>query len=308
MDKNGKVMNWYGEQRLALKANLHSHTTKSDGRFDPQELIRLYAERDYDVLALTDHRQILDPSPYDPHGMVMIQGGELNPNNPPGLMRWHIVALDVPLDFEYAFPGNPDVSAQDLIDAINAAGGLAVVAHPYWCNFSSEVVKTVKNYFAMEVYNSQCRDVDRAYSVQTWDELLLDGLKVNVIAVDDVHSAPALFRGWTMICAKERTVESVMDALRNGEFYATQGPEFYKFEIKDDTLTVEFSDVIDCCFMARTGRCCIAKSEPQGPGSESPVINSATLDLSERRTGVNFVRCHICDAQGHHAWSNPIYL
>ena len=307
MDKNGKVMSYYGEQRLALRANLHSHTTSSDGKIAPQELIRLYAERGYDVLALTDHRQIHDVSPYDPCGMVLIPGGEINPVNP-GQMRWHILVLNCPLDFKYATPVNPEVLAQEVIDAANASGGLAAVAHPYWCNFSSETVKRVNDYFAIEVYNSQCRDVDRAYSLQTWDELLLDGCKVNAIAVDDVHSAPALFRGWTMICAKERTVESIMDALRKGEFYASQGPEFRKFEIVGDTLTVEFSDVTDCCFMARTGRCCIAKSEPQGPGSESPVINSATLDLSNMRTGINFVRCHICDAQGHHAWSNPIYL
>ena len=52
MDKNGKVMNWYGEQRLALKANLHSHTTKSDGRFDPQELIRITQGETADITRL----------------------------------------------------------------------------------------------------------------------------------------------------------------------------------------------------------------------------------------------------------------
>lgn len=302
-----KTMNYYGETRFALKANLHSHTTNSDGKIAPQELIRMYAEQGYNVLALTDHRQIHDVSPYDPHGMILIPGGELNPENP-GHMRWHIVVLNCPLDFKFATPTNPDVLAQELIDEVNACGGLAAVAHPYWSNYSSSVVKNVKDYFAIEVYNSQCRDVDRAYSVQTWDELLLDGIKVNAIAVDDVHSPAALFRGWTMICAKEPTLASAMDALRNGEFYASQGPEFRKFSLEGDTLTVEFSDVIDCCFMARSGRSCIAKSEPLGPGSESPVINSATLDISNMRTGINFVRCHICDAQGRHAWSNPIYI
>lgn len=307
MDKVVKTVDFYGEKRLSLKANLHTHTTNSDGKIAPQEIIRLYSEQGYDVLAITDHRQIHDPSKYDHCGMVLIPSGELHPENP-GHMRWHIVALNCPLDFKYATPENPNVPAQEVIDAINEAGGLAAVAHPYWCNFKSDVVKSVKNYFAMEVYNSECRGIDRAYSVHTWDELLFDGVKTNVIAVDDTHSPSSLFRGWTMICAKENTLGSIMDALRDGAFYASQGPEFHKFSLEGDTLTVEFSDVVDCCFMARSGRSCIAKREPLGPGSESPVINSATLDLSQMRTGVNFVRCHICDAQGRHAWSNPIYL
>ena len=305
MGQKEKVLDYFGEKRLALRANLHTHTTQSDGDFAPQELIRLYSEHEYDVLALTDHRQVSDVSQYDPFGMVLIPGTEIDVDNP-GRLRWHILTLNCPLDFQYA--ARNDVNPQVVIDAVNAAGGLAAVAHPYWCNFNSDVVKEVKDYFAIEIYNSQCRDIDRAYSLQTWDELLLDGYKVNAIAVDDVHCAFALFRGWTVICAKERTVESVMDALRKGEFYASQGPEFRKISLEGDTLTVEFSDVVDCCFVARTGRCCIAISEPLGPGSESPNINSATLDLGHMRTGNNFVRCHICDARGHHAWSNPIYL
>ena len=94
-----KTMEYYGETRLALKANLHSHTTNSDGKIAPQDLIRMYAEQNYQVLALTDHRQIHDPSPYDNCGMILIPGGELHPDNP-GHMRWHIVALNCPLDFK----------------------------------------------------------------------------------------------------------------------------------------------------------------------------------------------------------------
>ncbi|MFO7775886.1 MAG: PHP domain-containing protein [Candidatus Hydrogenedentota bacterium] len=46
-------VNW--EQVNQYKANLHSHTVKSDGRALPEELIYNYAEAGYDVLAITDH-------------------------------------------------------------------------------------------------------------------------------------------------------------------------------------------------------------------------------------------------------------
>ena len=48
-------MNYYGEQRLALRANLHTHSTLSDGRLTPEQVIEAYASKNYDVLAMTDH-------------------------------------------------------------------------------------------------------------------------------------------------------------------------------------------------------------------------------------------------------------
>ena len=42
------------------KANLHSHTTLSDGKRSPEELVSEYKKRGYSVLAITDHE-----APYD---------------------------------------------------------------------------------------------------------------------------------------------------------------------------------------------------------------------------------------------------
>ena len=38
------------------KANLHSHSTVSDGKFTPQELKEMYMERGYHAIAYTDHQ------------------------------------------------------------------------------------------------------------------------------------------------------------------------------------------------------------------------------------------------------------
>ena len=37
------------------RGNLHTHSTRSDGRLEPEEVIGRYRERGYDFLALTDH-------------------------------------------------------------------------------------------------------------------------------------------------------------------------------------------------------------------------------------------------------------
>ena len=38
-----------------FRANLHSHTTLSDGRLTPEESVQAYKSRGYQILALTDH-------------------------------------------------------------------------------------------------------------------------------------------------------------------------------------------------------------------------------------------------------------
>ena len=45
-----------------VKGNLHSHTTNSDGRVDPQTRVDGYVGAGYDYLCLSDHRKIPYPS------------------------------------------------------------------------------------------------------------------------------------------------------------------------------------------------------------------------------------------------------
>ncbi len=42
------------------KANLHMHSTHSDGRFDPEAWVQLYRDAGYTLLAITDHNQYGD--------------------------------------------------------------------------------------------------------------------------------------------------------------------------------------------------------------------------------------------------------
>ncbi|MBR2435641.1 MAG: CehA/McbA family metallohydrolase [Lentisphaeria bacterium] len=295
-------MNYYGEERLSLRANLHTHSTLSDGRLPPEQVIAAYAAEGYDVLAMTDHHQVNDVRQWDNHGMLLIQGAELHPYLTPERGRWHLVALNLPLDFTCLRPFETGENAQQVIDAVAAAGGITAIAHPHWCAFGSEDIKDLTNYFAMEVYNTACECYARAYSVQTWDELLSQGRKVSAIAVDDMHRECSLFGGWTVICAKERTLDSVMDALRKGEFYATQGPEFHTIAVDGDRFYAEFSEVVQCALVLKqAGRALIIPRE-------DPPGTSAEYDLKQIRVPGDYARWVITDAQGRTAWSNPIYF
>ena len=55
-DKSGKI--WY-------KVGLHIHTTLSDGRKSPEEVVQIYKNAGYDAIAITDHWKYYPESEID---------------------------------------------------------------------------------------------------------------------------------------------------------------------------------------------------------------------------------------------------
>lgn len=59
------------------KANLHCHSTMSDGKLTPQQLRDAYREQGYSVLSITDHEYLLDHSDLNLPDFLMLTGYEL---------------------------------------------------------------------------------------------------------------------------------------------------------------------------------------------------------------------------------------
>lgn len=64
-----------------LKGALHTHTTKSDGKLTPPELLRVYRDLGFDFVALTDHDFLKRPNAYvdvpdEFEGMLVFKGEE----------------------------------------------------------------------------------------------------------------------------------------------------------------------------------------------------------------------------------------
>ena len=64
------------EKGKFYKANLHSHSTVSDGALTPDELKNRYKAKGYSVLAFTDHELIVDHSELDDTDFLTITGME----------------------------------------------------------------------------------------------------------------------------------------------------------------------------------------------------------------------------------------
>ena len=107
-------------------AELHCHTTASDGTVTPEALIEIAEHLEVDVLAVTDHDTIDGALRTRNHALKtgarveVIVGMEVTTRR-----QDHIVGLFL----EHA----PAIfrSVPDTVEAIHAQGGLSVVAHPF---------------------------------------------------------------------------------------------------------------------------------------------------------------------------------
>ena len=59
-----------------FKANLHTHSTITDGKFSPEELKELYKKQGYQILCLSDHNVVVDHSALTDESFLLLTGAE----------------------------------------------------------------------------------------------------------------------------------------------------------------------------------------------------------------------------------------
>lgn len=82
-------MHWYLYMKIYLidpkkkwcKANLHCHSTHSDGALTPEELKKAYMDKGYKIIAYTDHEMLFDVSYLTDDKFVAITSAEYSINN-----------------------------------------------------------------------------------------------------------------------------------------------------------------------------------------------------------------------------------
>lgn len=297
-----------GKDDKFLKGGLHCHTTRSDGAVSPEETIRMHAAHGYDFLALTDHR-FYNFRNYAPEtGVLIIPGMEIDANINSGIgMCYHTVVLGPAQDKNgYAqderVPSGSVANAEEFqpfVDDALKRGNIAFYCHPDWSSTPARAFEDIKGYFAMEIWNTGCvqvdnMDVDNGYQ---WDELLSKGRRINCVAVDDGHAACQHCGGWVMVNA-EKDIDSIEKALTEGRFYASTGPEIYDFYLEDGKVYAKTSPCRSIRFCWGLRPSAFIKA-PQGE-----TITEASANLN----GLTYVRVVVEDENGMRAWSNPIYL
>ena len=195
---------------------------------------------------------------------------------------------------------NPEVikstdDAQTIINKIHSVGGLAVLAHPAWSLNTPEHIMALEGGEATEIYNSisgypcNCRP----YSGIVIDQMAARDYVLKLIADDDTHfhiGEEGMSYILVNLGQKELTSANLMQAIKAGDFIATQGPVFTSFRegneivVKCDTPAKHVTFFTNLPF--EYGRTVIAEGEP---------LYEARFKLHE---GVTFVRAEITDAEG----------
>lgn len=304
------------------KANLHSHTTISDGRLTPCQDKEAYKRRGYHILAITDHRIYGNHEELNEEDFLVIPAIEVDINQVsaerlcPEDKTYHINLYDTRPDFK-AEEKKKGICPQrrygdfeyinSYIQDMKELGFLACYNHPYWSMQSYEDYSGLKGFFAMEIYNHGCEhDGLYGYNPQAYDEMLRLGNRMWCVATDDNHNCFPLdaplsdsFGGFTMIKSKELTLDAVMQALIKGEFYCSMGPEIHELYIERDELVVKTSPV-QKIYVKMDATRCYRKVDLSEKGLTEARFK---LDGNEK-----YIRVEIKDKDGKFANSNAYFL
>lgn len=306
-------MDIFNLKKKHFKVNLHTHTTNSDGKFAPEQIIDLYRKNGYDAIALTDHYKTNSISKLQRADITVMSGIEMHPVDNNGL-RLHLLCLGVPEDFT----DKSKLKPQKCIDSAVKAGGICIVAHPYWTGMRSSDILKLKNISAIEVFNTSTRYIGKQFNMVHWDEILDSGWKIPAIAVDDTHRPRDFFQGWTVVCAKDKSQKSLVEAIKAGFSYSTMGPEFKKIDWNSKTreLAVECSPAVEIIiFLNKSGGLCVNVPGINAEFTKSRKLDFKTEEMSSFKVklplpeaGFKYARCQIKDSSGHYAWTNPVYI
>ena len=293
----------------AYRGNLHGHSTHSDGRNSPADVVRLYRDAGYHFTCLSEHywsnprfcaATLNDASALDRDDFITLLSAELHCHGKlydrDGL--WHIVANGLPPGF--AMAGETE-TGPELVSRAVAAGAYVTIAHPEWYSLTDAEARALAEAGAhgVEIYNhASAIDAARGGGTATVDYLLNEGFRIHITATDDSHDIPRdAFGGWVMVAARDLTSDAILAALKAGDFYASTGPDILSITRDGTVIEIETSPV---------QRIIPAADKHHAEPVAGDGITRARFDL--KKFDPAFVRIVAIDARGRSAWSNPYWL
>lgn len=285
-----------------LRGNIHTHTTNSDGVLSIEEVVNKYKGSGYDFLSITDHFlpsydfPITDARQYRTDTFTPIAGVELHAPRTENCDLWHISAIGVPYDFA---PTLTDEDGPALARRAAEAGAFITLVHPGWYSLSLQDAETIEVAHAIEIYNHGCQIMhDKGHGAYLLDGMLDRGHRLLTTAVDDAHfKTPDFAYAWIELKADSREPEDILSALKQGDFYSTQGPQFHTIAASEEHLYVECSAVAGVLVVG----CGYLHAYHFATGMTKASISLESLSASP------WFRVVLIGTDGKQAWSNPIW-
>jgi hypothetical protein len=281
----------YAGPGVFRKAQLHCHTTNSDGLFSPREVAERYRGAGYAFIVFTDHNRVTACDDLNDETFLALPGVETTVPRPFRPLGPHLGRLGAPGDLEVK-------AALPSIDATVAAGGVVSLHHPGWTGnlwtgrWTAAEMVALRDYHLVEISNHHS---DSAAEVRRWAGVLAQrgaGASVAGVAVDDLHRARDLDRGWILAKTQAVDASAFLDALRRGAIVASTGPRA-EFQARGGAIECA-TDAAGIRFLDAAGR---VRREARGPEADYEV------DGSE-----GFVRVECVSPAGRTAWSQAFWI
>ncbi len=217
-----------------LLCDFHIHTNMSDGNLSLREVVDLYGQHGFDVIAITDHifdREYLKrlkergtkvPSldesnfreylrmlakerdrAWREYNMLLIPGFEVTNNTD----YYHIVALDVP---QYI---DPSLEVVEILEIIRECGGVSIAAHPGKKNSDREHLSK-HLYENMDFYGEAFDAWEIGNQFDLYNEVIEKRLRF--VASSDFHHMKH-FSSWRTLIKVEKDPEAVKEAIKRNE-------------------------------------------------------------------------------------------
>jgi hypothetical protein len=226
--------NWY-------KGQIHCHTTNSDGSRSVAEVVALYKGAGYDFLLITDHNQVTNTASYTTSDFLTLPGNELTYSSR------HVNAINI----SGGNPSGPSATLQEVINLALNADAIPQINHPDYSNHTASTILNTSGAILMEII--QHFD-NLSYNEGVWDGVLSAGRQIYGTGTDDAHNYTSDFNtGWIMVYANNLDTGEILTAIRNGDFYSSNGATISKIELQDCTLHVESDDGIRINFIGKDG-------------------------------------------------------
>ena len=234
-----------------FKGNLHTHTNKSDGDSSPKTVVEWYSNNNYDFLVLSDHNHLTLLNSNQTK-LLLIPGEEITLNLPYTI---HINAIGIKKVIEPTLKSTKVKTLQANIDNIINAGGLAEINHPNfrWAINEKDLVQVRGAHF-LEVFNGNYNTHNfggggKKSVEEMWDEMLSKKIKIWGVAVDDSHHFKEEFaphrhnpgRGWVEVFAKNLSEKNILNSMRNGNFYFSNGVKFKNIYLNKEKIELSIS-------------------------------------------------------------------
>ena len=321
------------------KANLHCHSTISDGRWTPEEIKENYKAHGYSIVAYTDHQVFITHNDLRDAEFLPLNGYELDftePKREDGKTSktCHLcfVSLDEDKKLQKIFyetkilarnmenacldPGREPLQRQydpayisDIIKEGVEDGFFVTYNHPVWSLESKDQYCNYHGMHAMEILNYGC--VVEGYDDHNgaiYDEMLRNGERLYCVATDDNHNRYPInhpqnhsFGGFTVIKAEKLTYADIAKALVDGHFYASEGPEIKELYFEDNKVYIECSEAARIVMAADNRRYKCVTAEKNGE-----TVNCACFEIDEKLG--DYVRFTVIDEKGREANTNAYFL